>query len=370
MKVATGDRVFFALVLIIALLGLAIFSSATLGLLARESAPITKDILLQAGLGLGFGLIALFFARAVPLALVKRFSPHIYVATLLFTALVFVPGIGLHANGATRWINLGFTTVQPAEFLKIGVVLMLAWWLAPRARSLKNPRHGLVPFLIITAIPAALLLLQPNTSTTLLILATGSVVYFAAGAPWRDFGILAVLAILALGLVVLVRPYVLQRIETFLDPSANSLSSGYQIQQALIAVGSGGAFGRGFGQSVEKFNYLPEPDGDSVFAVFAEETGFIGAAILIGLFIALSARGIVIAGDSRDLFGGLVALGLSFLIICQAFINISAMLGVIPLTGLPLPFVSHGGTALMAVLLMCGLILNVAAHKKGEGRRS
>ena len=142
------------------------------------------------------------------------------------------------------------------------------------------------------------------------------------------------------------------------------MSSGYQIQQSLIAIGSGGLLGRGFGQSVEKFNYLPEPDGDSVFAVFAEETGFVGTTLLLLLFVALAARGIVIAGNSRELFGGLIALGFSSIIILQAFINMCAMLGIIPLTGLPLPFISHGGTALMATLIMCGFILNVAAHRK------
>lgn len=354
---------FSALTLSLALAGFAIFSSAALGLLARENGSVSHEILLQAGLGLGLGIIALFGARAIPLATIKRFAPYIYGASLLATALVFIPGIGFSANGATRWINLGFTTVQPAEFLKIGFVLALAWWLAPRARQLKDYKKGLLPFLAILAVPAALLLKQPNTSTTLLIVITGSAMYFAAGAPWRDFGILAALTILALVAVVALRPYVLHRVETYLHPSANSLTTSYQIQQSLIAIGSGGLAGRGFGQSVEKFNYLPEPDGDSVFAVFAEETGFIGAVILLALFVALAARGIVVAGDSRDLFGGLVALGFSFCIIVQAFINISAMLGIIPLTGLPLPFVSHGGTALAAVLLMCGLILNVAAHR-------
>lgn len=192
---------------------------------------------------------------------------------------------------------------------------------------------------------------------------TGCVMYFVAGAPWRDFGILLAGALCVLVVVISVRPYVLERVKTFIHPSANSLGSGYQIQQSLIAVGSGGLFGRGLGQSVEKFNYLPEPDGDSVFAVFAEETGFVGSVILLLLFIALAARGIVIAGNSRDLFGGLVALGFSFIIILQVFINIGSMLGIIPLTGLPLPFISHGGTALMAMLMMCGLILNVAAHR-------
>jgi cell division protein FtsW len=364
MKFVSGDRMFFMLVLGIVLAGLAIFSSAALGLLARESSSVSRDIMLQAGLGIGLGFLALLSARAIPLAYLRRSAPYIYVATFLFTALVFVPGIGLHANGATRWIDLGFTTVQPAEFLKIGFVLVLAWWLAPRARQLMDLRKGLIPFALILAFPTLLLLAQPNTSTALLIIATGMVMYFVAGAAWRDFGILALFAVLAFGIVILVRPYVLERIMTFIDPSANSLSSGYQIQQSLIAIGSGGFFGRGFGQSVEKFNYLPEPSGDSVFAVFAEETGFLGATILLALFVALAARGIVIAGDSRDLFGGLVALGFSFIIILQAFINMCAMLGIIPLTGLPLPFVSHGGTALMAILLMCGLILNVAAHRK------
>lgn len=356
---------FLALTLSAAFAGLAIFSSAALGLLARASGSISRDILLQAGLGLGLGLLALFAARAVPLVQVRRFAPYVYAATIIFTALVFVPGIGFRSGGATRWISLGFTTVQPAEFLKIGFVLALAWWLAPRARQLTNYKKGLLPFTAILAVPSVLLLAQPNTSTTLLLLATGAAMYFAAGAPWRDFGILALATVLMFGAIILARPYARERITTFLYPSAaDALSSGYQIQQSLIAIGSGGLLGRGFGQGAGKFNYLPEPDGDSVFAVFAEETGFFGAAALLLLFVALSARGIVIAADSRDLFGGLVAFGFSFIIILQAFINICAMLGIIPLTGLPLPFISHGGTALLAVLLMCGFILNVAAHRR------
>ena len=364
MKLVSGDRMFFMLVLTIVLAGLAIFSSATLGLLARESSSVPKDIMLQAGFGIGLGFLALLAARIIPLVVLRRFAPYLYGVTILFTALVFVPDIGLHANGATRWIDLGFTTVQPAEFLKIGFVVALAWWLTPRARELNNYKSGLIPFILMLLPPTVLLFAQPNTSAALLIIATGAAMYFSAGAPWRDFGLLLLGAIVVLVIIAWTRPYVLERIKTFIDPSAHSLSSGYQIQQSLIAIGSGGLLGRGFGQSVEKFNYLPEPEGDSVFAVFSEETGFLGATFLLILFIALSARGITIAGNSRDLFGGLIALGFSFIIILQAFINISAMLGIIPLTGLPLPFVSHGGTALMAALIMCGFILNVAAHRK------
>ena len=364
MKFVSGDRMFFTLMLAIVFGGLAIYSSAALGMLARANSSVSQDILLQTGLGLGLGLVAFFIAHRIPTRFLKSASPYLYLASLAFTALVFVPGIGLHLNGATRWIDLGFTTMQPAEFLKIGFVLALAWLLAPRAKELSNIKRGLIPFLMFLAIPAALLLAQPNTSTTILLVATGGVMYFAAGAPWRDFGILAIILVVSVVILVSARPYVLERVKTFFDPSANALGSGYQIQQSLIAIGSGGLTGRGFGQSVAKFNYLPEPSGDSVFAVFSEETGFVGASILLFLFVALSARGMVIAGNSRDLFSGLVALGFSFLIIFQAFINISAMLGIIPLTGLPLPFVSHGGTALMAVLIMCGFILNVARHRK------
>ncbi len=364
MRLVSNDRIFFTFTILLALAGLAIFSSATLGLLAREGSSVSKDILLQAGLGLGLGFVGLLIAQAFPLKTLKHFAPHLFVITLIFTALVFLPGVGIHVNGATRWINLRFITVQPAEFLKIGVIIFLAWWLTPRTRQLKDYKKGLLPFILIIAIPSAILLKQPNTSTTILIVLTATVMYFAAGAPWRDFGIIAFLAIIAFGGVILMRPYVLQRVETYFNPAAHTLSSGYQIKQSLIAIGSGGLTGRGFGQSVEKFNYLPEPDGDSIFAVFAEETGFIGAVLLLTLFVGLAARGIVIAGRSRNLFNGLIALGFSFIIIAQAFINIFAMIGIIPLTGLPLPFISHGGTALLAVLIMCGFILNVASHKK------
>jgi cell division protein FtsW len=364
MRLLSGDRTFLALTFVLALGGLAIFSSAALGLLARANGGISQEILSQALFGLGGGIVAFLIARHTPLMLVRRFAPYIFLATVVLTLLVFVPGLGSHANGATRWIDLGFTTIQPAEFLKVGAVLMMAWYLSKYARQLSDPRRGVLAFVAIIAVPALTLLFQPNTSTTLLIGMTAAVMYFAAGAPLRDFGILLLIALLVGAVVLYARPYTRDRVMTFFHPSGDSLGSSYQIQQSLIAVGSGGLLGRGFGESVQKFNYLPEPDGDSVFAVFAEECGFVGAVILVLLFAALAARGIVIAGESRDLFGGLVALGLSWLIAFQAFVNMSAMTGVIPLTGLPLPFVSHGGTALLVVLGCAGLILNVGAHRK------
>mgnify|MGYP006279620079 CR=1 FL=1 len=364
MRHTSGDKIFFGLVCAIALIGIAIYSSASLGLLARQSGSLSRDILLQSTLGLGLGFVALFAIRSMPLEWAKRGAPYVFVGTLLFTMLVFVPGIGFRSGGATRWINLGFTTLQPAEFLKIGFVLLVAWWLSPRARQLKDPRQGLIPLVLMLGLPAVVLLMQPNTSTTMLLCLTGVAMYVAAGAPWRDLAIVGALALTVLAGLLLFRPYALERFKTYMNPTDNALGSGYQIQQSMLAIGSGGMTGRGFGQGVGKFNYLPEPSGDSVFAVFAEETGFFGSVFLLCLLVGLAARGITISGHARDLFGGLVAFGFSSLILIQVFINVSAMLGIIPLTGLPLPFVSHGGTALLAVLIMCGFILNVASHKK------
>ncbi|HQU07796.1 MAG: hypothetical protein B7X04_00935 [Parcubacteria group bacterium 21-54-25] len=362
--VFSGDRVFLSIVAVLAIGGVAIFSSATLGLLARADVNIAHDALTQIVFGLGGGAIAFAFFRMAPLSWFRRMAPWIFGASLFLTLLVFLPGLGSHAYGATRWLNLRVITLQPAEFLKIGAVFFVGWFLAHNANSLADYRRGLLPFLGIVGVPSFILLVQPNTSTMLLIGLTAVAMYFAAGAPLRDLLAIVLVGILALSVVVLIRPYVLQRVTTFLDQGANPLGSGYQIQQSLIAIGAGGIFGRGFGESVQKFNYLPEPDGDSIFAVYAEEFGFIGSLVLISLFFALAARGITIAGQAPDRFSGLAALGFSWLLASQAFINMGAMLGIIPLTGLPLPFISHGGTALLVAIAEAGFILNVAAHRR------
>ncbi len=365
-RVLSGDNIFLGIIAILALGGIAIFSSATLGLLARAGSNIAHDAMTQIVFGLGIGSLAFAFFRLVPPAWFSRAAPWLFGASLFLTLLVFLPGIGSHAYGATRWLNLRVITLQPAEFLKIGTVFFVGWFLARNARFLADWRRGLLPFLLIIGVPALILLLQPNTSAMLLISLTAVSMYFAAGAPGRDFLIIVLFGILALGVVIAVRPYVLARVTTFLDQGANPLGSGYQIQQSLIAIGSGGITGRGFGESVQKFNYLPEPDGDSVFAVYAEEFGFMGTLILVGIFFSLAARGITIAGQARDRFSALCTVGFSWLLAFQAFTNMGAMLGLIPLTGLPLPFISHGGTALLVALAEAGFILNVAARRKGS----
>lgn len=359
----SGDRVFALIVAILVVGGAAIFLSAALGLLAREGASIGRLALTQLALGLIPGIMALLVIRfSKPQWIINAVIPF-YIGALILTALVFVPGLGVHAGGATRWIDLGFFTLQPAEFLKPAVILMLALFLAKAKDKIKEFKGGLVPFGLILVPPIILLALQPNNSTILVIGATAGALYFIAGARWRDIGLIVLAGVAFIAIALTLRPYALERVKTFINPAADGLGSGYQIQQSLIAIGSGGVFGRGFGQSAQKYNYLPEPVGDSVFAVYGEEFGFIGAVLLILLFTGFAFRGFAIAAQSATAFGTYAATGLTLLITISAFMNIGAMLGIMPLTGLPLPFVSHGGTALLAALASVGIILNVAAHK-------
>jgi cell division protein FtsW len=363
MRAHSGDKLFALIVAALVTLGTLIFLSASLGLLARQNANLGHLAVTQLVLGLIPGIGALLILRFMKPAFLQRIIVPFYIFALLLTAAVFIPHIGVHANGATRWIDIGPVTVQPAEFLKIAVVLMFAAYLAKMRSKLWDIKYGLLGFACIVGIPSLLLIAQPNTSTTLVLGATTAAMYFVAGAPKRDFVIIAVVALVGLGVLIAIRPYLLQRITTFIHPSHDSLASGYQIQQSLIAIGSGGVMGRGYGQSVQKFNYLPEAVDDAIFAVYAEEFGIVGAVILILLFLAFAARGFMIAAHASNAFGSFAATGLTLLITISAFLNIGAMLSIFPLTGLPLPFVSHGGTALLAALATVGIILNIAAHK-------
>ncbi len=358
-----GDRLFAIIVIILVVAGLAIFASASLGLLARAGQSPWHIAVSQIFLGLIPGIVALIALRLVPSKIVQQGIIPFYIAAILFTLVVFIPHLGYHTNGATRWIQIGSLTIQPAEFLKIAVILMWAGYLAKMKGKISELRYGLGAFAVIVGIPALILIAQPNTSTTMIIVATSMAMYFLAGAQWRDFAIICLTALVILGALIAMRPYLLGRIETYLDPARAPLSSGYQIQQSLIAIGSGRIVGRGFGQSVQKFNYLPEPNGDSIFAVFGEEFGFVGAVLMLLMYMAFATRGLMLAAEATTTFGALLVTGLTLLITLSAFMNIGAMLGVLPLTGLPLPFISQGGTALFAALASVGLILNVAAER-------
>jgi len=366
---SSGDKIFASIVLILVIAGIALFSSATLGLLAQAGSSPGKRVLSQFALGLLPGLLALLFFRYLSSKHLHQLVIPLYIASILTALLVFTQ-FGLTLNGARRWIDLGFTTFQPAEFMKISVVLMLSAYLAKAKETISDFRKGLIPFILIVGIPCVILMFQKNTSTIIIIGAACTAIYFLAGASFRDFVIIILCATLSLGALVGNHDYLKKRVETFIHPSENAQSGGYHIQQSLIAIGSGGIVGRGFGQSVQKFNYLPEAASDSVFAVYAEEFGFVGSVLLVLLFIAFALRGFMIAAAASSTFGALSVTGLVLLITLSAFLNIGALLGLVPLTGLPLPFISHGGTALFAVLASVGIILHVASNGGKAGRKS
>lgn len=363
-KIGKINKWFLFLTIILVVGGFFIFMSASLGELAKNEIKFSNVAFNQVFYGLFFGSIAcVFFARA-DYHIWKKYSFIFFVGAIILTLLVFVPGIGFAHGGAKRWIDLGSITLQPAEFLKIAFVMYLAAWLAALKERTATFKWGLLPIIILISVLGIILLAQPDTDTFAVITFASLAMYLAAGAKWRHIG-----AILLFGLAILVslyftKPYIKQRIEVMLNPAINNQTSGYQLNQALIAIGSGEFWGRGFGQSIQKFHYLPEPIGDSVFAVAAEEFGFFGAFLIVVVFVLFSLEGLKIALKAKDDFGRLLSLGIIVSIVSQAFINMSGMLGILPLTGITLPFISHGGTALFITLVEAGIIMNISRTSK------
>ncbi len=359
------DRAFLITVILLVAVGFLIFTSASLGLLAREGARFGAVAFKQIVFGLLLGTLSLVLMSHINYRAWRKYSFYLFLGSILLTLLVFIPGLGFSHGGARRWLDLGFITFQPSEFLKIGFVFYLAAWLSAAKEKVTQTKFGLIPFLVLSGITGIILLLQPDTDAFLILLSAGLAMFFIAGASWRDIFLLGGIGVLGGASLVLLRPYLMQRILTFIDISTSDpLGAGYQITQSLIAIGSGGIFGRGFGQSIQKFQFLPEPIGDSIFAVAGEEFGFLGASLLIALFLFFALRGLRIAARAHDSFGGLVAVGIVILITSQSFINIASMLALFPLSGTPLVFVSQGGTALHIALTLTGILCNISRYQK------
>ncbi len=354
------------LALIIGLLvvgGCLIFSSAAFGLLGRGSTNITAVAANHLVLGVGLGIVLMIAAIFIDYRLWRRLAPYLYCAALVATALVFVPGLGLEHGGGRRWIMIFGTSFQPSEALKLGCVLIAAAYCAGIRGQIKSLSYGLGAFFAILIPPAVLMLLQPDLGTFGIMVFGTFAIFWSAGIRLRDVVVISVIGLLLLSALAFVRPYVRDRIETFFDPAQGTQGQSYQIRQSLIAIGSGGLFGRGFGQGIQKFTYLPEPMGDSIFAVASEELGFAGATSLIALFCFFALRGFQIAARATDAFGSYLAVGIATYLSIEAFINIAAMLGMAPLTGIPLTFISQGGSAVLISLASAGILLNISRRK-------
>lgn len=358
------DKFFLIIISLLLTIGIAIFISASLGIFAKNEKLFLSALFSQLVLGLGCGLVGLYIALKVNYKFWRKYSLLIFLMAIACTALVFVPGLGWSHGGALRWVKLGPISFQPVEILKFGFIIYFAALLSSVKNKSQDFKYKILPFVGMLAVVALVLFKQPDTKSFILITVTGIVMLFISGISLRYLLGIGVIATLVLGSLVFFTPYLQERVKTFIDPSSDPRGSSYQIQQSLITIGSGGIFGRGFGQSIQKFSYLPEPQGDSIFAVLSEELGFIGAVGVIFLYLLFALRGFRIANYSPDLFSRLLVSGIVIMIILQSFMNIASMTGVFPLTGVPLPFMSLGGTSLMIYLVSVGMILQVSRLQK------
>ena len=357
------DRLFLIAVSLLTLGGFVIFLSASLGLLTQNGVSFETSAIKQT-VSLLLGITAFFVFSRIPYVWIRKSALFIFIGAICINLLLFIPALSHFHGGAARWITIGPLSFQPSEFLKIAFIIYLAAWIYYAKDRIKTLRFGLVPYAVIVAILSVLLLVQSDTDTLVIICGTGLVMLVIAGVPIRHMvTAILMLAIIVVG-VVYTRPYAMKRVQTFLNKSADTQGAGYQINQSLIASGSGQVAGRGFGQSIQKFGYLPQPTDDSIFAVAAEEFGFVGTTVLLLLYLMFAVSVFRIGVRSSDIFGSLVAIGIAVLVVTESFMNIAAMMGLIPLSGVPLLFVSHGGTALIITLMATGIVANVSKSAK------
>ena len=340
-------------------------------ILASVSAPIAYKkfdssfyfLKHQVIFGLIPGLIGCIVAFKADLKQVRKWAPFLFFASLLAIVVVVFPKIIGLTKGTVRWLDLKITTVQPAEFLKLTAILYWAsWWHSKSNQKVRNKNIDLLIFVVVMGIIGLLFALQPDVSTFGVIVILAGIIYFLGDSPFWHSALLVILGICAFAFLMQSSEYRQNRLSVFLNPDTDPMGIGYQLKQALITVGSGGITGVGIGFSEQKFGFLPELISDSIFAVFAEETGFIGSFILLSLFTVFFWRGLRTAYFSKDKFNQLTAAGITSWIIIQTLMNIMAMTGVMPLTGIPLPFVSYGGSALISELIGLGLLLNISTQ--------
>jgi cell division protein FtsW len=304
------------------------------------------------GLWAGIGLLVMLIFSRIDFNLFKKIAAPMFVVNLILLALVLIPGIGTPIKGARRWLNFGFFILQPSELIKLTMVCYLASWLEKKRR--------LYQFLFLIGLVSGLVLLEPDLGTLVVIVVNAFIIFFLSGASLLKLIPLGVFGFLMGVLVIFSSAYRRDRLLTFLNPTRDPLGSSYHITQVLIALSSGGFFGLGLGQSRQKYAYLPEVTTDSIFAIIAEELGFIGASVVILIFLAILLKGFLIVKRAKPGFSQLLAGGIVGWIGIQTLINLAAMVALVPLTGLPLPFISYGGSSLIVSLAAIGILLNIS----------
>jgi rod shape determining protein RodA len=350
---ANVDSPLFAVAALIVTLGLFTLYSSVNENPARLTAQLANILV---------ALAAMWLAAQIPPQTLMRFAVPAYLLGL--AALILVALYGDVVNGARRWLHIGVTRFQPSEMMKIAMPLMLAWYFHKHEATLRVRDYAVAAVLL--ALPTALIARQPDLGTALLVLAAGFYVIFLAGLSWRILAALLVAGLASLPVLwSVLHDYQRRRILTLIDPSQDPLGAGYHTIQSTIAVGSGGVFGKGWLNGTQThLDFIPERHTDFIFAVFSEEFGLIGNAILLVLYAALIARGLVIAANAPTLFARLTAGAISLIFFTYAFVNMGMVSGMLPVVGVPLPFVSYGGTALVTLFLGIGILMSIAQHRK------
>ncbi|MCR4279888.1 MAG: putative lipid II flippase FtsW [Candidatus Komeilibacteria bacterium] len=310
------------------------------------------------------GIILFLVALKLPYQIWKKLAFWMLIISLGLLVLVIIPGIGVAHGGAQRWLSIAGIDFQPSEIVKITFLIYLATWLEKKGKhGLQDIEYGTIPFLTVLGTIALLILLQPDLGTLLVIMAMSFALYYLAGAPWKHIGVISAMTIGIIIVLMVASPYRAQRLQTFFG-GGDALGGGYHISQAKIAIGSGGLFGLGLGHSKQKFKYLPEVQGDSIFAIIAEEMGFVIGTLVIAGFIVLLLRGLRVARGSPDDFGRFLASGITVWFVFQALVNMAAMMNLVPLTGITLPFISYGGSSLAISFFAIGILLNISKQSK------
>ncbi len=362
-QIRSDLRILLAISALLTFIGI-IFIYSSSSVYAMEKFGVSYYFVFKQLAGLCLGIVALCFARLVPLQFIKKMSPLLFFGSLALTAMTLVPQLSSRIHGSSRWISIGGFGFQPSELLKIALIIYLAYFLEKKVSKLSSFMHSFVPLIIILGATAAVLLKQPDFGLTATLLTTAFAMLFVSQFQTKHVMISLGAVIPAAIALVIYKPYRLKRILTFLDPWADPQGAGFQIIQSLIAIGSGSFFGVGITQSKQKFFYLPMQHTDFIFSIIAEETGFLGSALLVGLYVALIYFGMKIVWQMNDMFCMLAAFGFITLLSLQTVINLAVATGLAPTKGIGLPFVSYGNTSLVACLIILGLIMNMVHENK------
>lgn len=355
------DYLLLALVILLLAIGLQAVYSATFGLAPDQHGDITYYVTRQ-GTWAVLGAFLLVAGMRIDYRRWQPLSPYILIVGVGALGAVLIPGLGVQVYGATRALRLPppLTSIQPSEFVKLAMITYLSAWLASQDEKVKQFSSGVVPFVLILSIVGALIMCQPDLGTALVICLTAVTLFFLGGAAWKHMALLGVGGVGAVLIFISTAGYRRERLLSFLNFGQDPKGADFHILQALIGIGSGGLFGQGIGASRQKFFYLPDIHTDSIFAVIAEELGFVGCLIVLLFFAAVVWRGFKISVDASDRFGSLLSSGITCWIVYQTLINIGGITKTIPLTGITLPFVSYGGSSLISFMAGIGIMLSIS----------